>query len=31
MKLLRLEFKLDHIIKSKALNYIVRNIMPHYE
>ena len=31
MRLLGLEFRLDNMIKSKAMKYIVRKILPNYE
>ena len=31
MRLLRLEFKSDNAIKSGAIKYIVKKILPHYE
>ena len=31
MRLLRLEFKLDNTIKSKAIKYSVKKIIPHYD
>ena len=31
MKLLKIEFKSDNTIKSKAIKYIAKKIFPHYE
>ena len=31
MRLLRLEFKSDNTIKSKAIKYIAKNILPRFE
>ena len=31
MKLLGLQFKSDNIIKSKALKFIVKKILPNYQ
>ena len=31
MKLLRLEFKSDNTMKSKAIKYIFEKLLPHYE